>query len=77
LAGGTLYASGNDTPPKASRRLHDSPRLGEAGGFLTVAEGMHLQLRQSVEDEGAEKTRFPVQSVTLSSFDVNQYMMIF
>lgn len=39
-AGITLYASSNDTPLKASRKLHASPRLGEAGEFLTVAEGM-------------------------------------
>jgi esterase/lipase superfamily enzyme len=39
-AGITLYASSNDTPLKASRQLHASPRLGEAGEFLTVAEGM-------------------------------------
>lgn len=39
-AGITLYASSNDTPLKASRQLHGAPRLGEAGGFLTVAEGM-------------------------------------
>jgi esterase/lipase superfamily enzyme len=39
-AGITLYASINDTPLKASRQLHASPRLGEAGEFLTVAEGM-------------------------------------
>jgi esterase/lipase superfamily enzyme len=36
----TLYASSNDTPLKASRQLHDSPRLGEGGAFLTVAESM-------------------------------------
>ena len=36
----TLYASSNDTPLKASRQLHGSPRLGEAGEFLTVAQGM-------------------------------------
>jgi esterase/lipase superfamily enzyme len=36
----TLYASSNDTPLKASRQLHGAPRLGEAGAFLTVAEGM-------------------------------------
>ena len=36
----TLYASSNDTPLKASRQLHAAPRLGEAGEFLTVAEGM-------------------------------------
>lgn len=36
----TLYASSNDTPLKASRQLHASPRLGEAGEFLTVAKGM-------------------------------------
>lgn len=36
----TLYASANDTPLKASRQLHRAPRLGEAGAFLTVAEGM-------------------------------------
>jgi len=41
LAGGiTLYASTNDTPLKASHQLHGSPRLGEAGEFLTVADGM-------------------------------------
>jgi esterase/lipase superfamily enzyme len=39
-AGITLYASSNDTPLKASRKLHASPRLGEAGEFLTVAESM-------------------------------------
>ena len=39
-AGITLYASSNDTPLKASRQLHGSPRLGEAGEFLTVAEDM-------------------------------------
>ena len=36
----TLYASSNDTPLKASRQLNGHPRLGEAGEFLTVAEGM-------------------------------------
>lgn len=36
----TLYASSNDTPLKVSRQLHGSPRLGEAGEFLTVAEGL-------------------------------------
>jgi esterase/lipase superfamily enzyme len=40
VVGITLYASSNDTPLKASRQLHDSPRLGEAGAFLTVAQGM-------------------------------------
>ena len=41
LAGGiTLYASSNDTPLKVSRRLNGSPRLGQAGEYLTVAEGM-------------------------------------
>ncbi len=41
LTGGmTLYASSNDVPLKASRQLHASPRLGEAGGFLTVAPGI-------------------------------------
>ena len=41
LAGGiTLYASGNDTPLKLSRQLSGYPRLGEAGEYLTVAEGM-------------------------------------
>jgi esterase/lipase superfamily enzyme len=39
-SGITLYASSNDTPLKASRQLHASPRLGEAGELLTVAEGM-------------------------------------
>lgn len=36
----TLYASGNDTPLKASRQLNGHPRLGEAGEYLTVVEGM-------------------------------------
>jgi esterase/lipase superfamily enzyme len=41
LAGGiTLYASGNDAPLKVSRQLSGYPRLGEAGGDLTVVEGM-------------------------------------
>jgi len=39
-AGITLYASGNDTPLKASRKLSGYPRLGEAGEFLTVTAGM-------------------------------------
>ena len=39
-AGITLYASSKDTPLKVSQQLHDSPRLGQAGEFLTVAEGM-------------------------------------
>jgi esterase/lipase superfamily enzyme len=38
--GVTLYASSNDAPLKASRALHGAPRLGEAGEFLSVAEGM-------------------------------------
>lgn len=36
----TLYASSTDTPLKVSRRLNESPRLGEAGEFLTVLDGM-------------------------------------
>ena len=36
----TLYASSTDTPLKVSHRLNGSPRLGEAGEFLTVVEGM-------------------------------------
>ena len=36
----TLYASSNDTPLKFSRKVNGSPRLGQAGEFLTVAEGM-------------------------------------
>ena len=36
----TLYASSNDTPLKFSRQVNRSPRLGQAGDFLTVAEGM-------------------------------------
>ena len=36
----TLYTSSNDTPLKVSRRLNGTPRLGEAGQFLTVASGM-------------------------------------
>jgi esterase/lipase superfamily enzyme len=41
LAGGiTLYASVNDAPLKVSRQLSGYPRLGEAGGDLTVVAGM-------------------------------------
>jgi len=41
FAGGiTLYASENDTPLKASRKLSGYPRLGEAGEYLTVRTGM-------------------------------------
>ena len=40
VEGVTLYASENDTPLKASRKLSGYPRLGEAGDFLTVLEGM-------------------------------------
>lgn len=36
----TLYASGNDTPLKLSRQLSGYPRLGEAGEYLTVIEGV-------------------------------------
>jgi esterase/lipase superfamily enzyme len=36
----TLYTSSNDTPLQVSRRLHGHPRLGEAGAFLTLAEGV-------------------------------------
>jgi esterase/lipase superfamily enzyme len=36
----TLYASVNDTPLKLSRQLSGYPRLGEAGEFLTVVEGV-------------------------------------
>jgi esterase/lipase superfamily enzyme len=36
----TLYASSNDTPLKVSRQVNGHPRLGEAGEFLTIAEGM-------------------------------------
>ena len=39
-SGITLYASSNDTPLKVSQQLHDAPRLGQAGEFLTVADGM-------------------------------------
>ena len=41
LTGGvTLYASSNDAPLKISRQLNGYPRLGEAGAFLTLIEGM-------------------------------------
>jgi esterase/lipase superfamily enzyme len=41
LAGGiTLYASGNDTPLRLSHQLSGYSRLGEAGDYLTVIEGM-------------------------------------
>ena len=36
----TLYASDKDTPLKLSRQLNGYPRLGEAGEFLTVLNGM-------------------------------------
>lgn len=36
----TLYTSSNDTPLKFSRKVNGSPRLGQAGEFLTVAEGV-------------------------------------
>jgi len=36
----SLYASDSDGALKASRQLHGSPRLGEAGEYLTVAEGL-------------------------------------
>jgi esterase/lipase superfamily enzyme len=36
----TLYASSKDTPLKVSRQLSGYPRLGEAGEFLTLADGM-------------------------------------
>lgn len=41
LVGGiTLYASGNDAPLKLSHQLSGYPRLGEAGEYLTVLEGV-------------------------------------
>jgi esterase/lipase superfamily enzyme len=41
LSGGvTLYASDNDAPLKLSHQLSGYPRLGQAGSYLTVAEGM-------------------------------------
>ncbi|MEA2080513.1 MAG: alpha/beta hydrolase, partial [Pseudomonadota bacterium] len=41
LTGGiTLYASDNDTPLKLSHQLSGYPRLGEAGGYLTLVAGM-------------------------------------
>jgi esterase/lipase superfamily enzyme len=36
----TLYASENDTPLGVSRQLHGHPRLGQAGDYLTVLDGM-------------------------------------
>jgi esterase/lipase superfamily enzyme len=36
----SLYASANDTPLKLSHQLSGYPRLGEAGDYLTLAEGM-------------------------------------
>jgi esterase/lipase superfamily enzyme len=39
-AGITLYASVNDAPLKLSRQLNGYPRLGEAGAYLTVVEGV-------------------------------------
>jgi esterase/lipase superfamily enzyme len=41
LTGGmTLYASDNDAPLKVSHQLSGYPRLGEAGAYLTLMEGM-------------------------------------
>ena len=41
LTGGiTLYASNNDAPLKVSHQLSGYPRLGEAGEYLTLVEGM-------------------------------------
>lgn len=39
-AGISLYASSNDTPLKLSHQLSGYPRLGEAGDYLTVVEGL-------------------------------------
>ena len=36
----TLYASSDDKALLASRLLHDNPRLGESGEYLTVIDGM-------------------------------------
>lgn len=36
----TLYASGNDTPLRASEELNGHPRLGQAGEHLTVLAGI-------------------------------------
>jgi esterase/lipase superfamily enzyme len=36
----TLYASNNDAPLKVSHQLSGYPRLGEAGEYLTLVEGM-------------------------------------
>ena len=36
----TLYASSNDTPLKLSQQLSGYPRLGQAGDYLTVVEGV-------------------------------------
>ena len=36
----SLYASSKDAPLKISRQLNGYPRLGEAGEYLTIAEGM-------------------------------------
>ena len=38
--GMTLYASNNDAPLKVSRQLSGYPRLGEAGAYLTLMQGM-------------------------------------
>jgi len=41
LTGGiTLYASNNDAPLKVSHQLSGYPRLGEAGEYLTLVQGM-------------------------------------
>ena len=36
----TVYASENDKPLKLSHEVHGYPRLGEAGDYLTVIEGV-------------------------------------
>ena len=36
----TVYVSDRDTPLKFSHQLNGSPRLGQAGEYLTVVEGM-------------------------------------
>ena len=36
----TMYVSGNDGPLSVSREVHGEPRIGEAGSYLTLFDGV-------------------------------------
>lgn len=40
VAGMTIYASENDGPLRISREVHGEPRIGEAGEYLTLFDGV-------------------------------------